>query len=249
MSRFKQYMNIINEMMDGDKNISVFLTNIEKTLNSKHVQNNHFSYGNSGSKFEGTVNDILEKIKQRLYTYESIKENDWEKFIKENTITTEFGPINGKWLNSQVLQMKLSSSIGYDYSMTAGEQANAENFFSENESLINELWKNIKEGLENAIPLVNEKGKLLYYLEKRNGNPHAKFLLKAREVDSKTSIINFIPGNNNNWNKPEEVTLFTIYPGIPPKKLDFTKPACLIIPLDAEKKIKNKPVIVEKKIS
>jgi len=247
MSRFKQYMEIINELKvnkdtdfksqkemlrqgylkskDLNKEASQSLksesslNNFKKLLESEHVQNNHFTWNNSGSKYLISPEEVVKEISN-------------SELRPKGKITT-LGP-TGKEFKSQLTRVIAKKDVGVDYSMTKEQENQAIEFYDNNKTIIDEAFSKLKQGLQYAIP-IKKNNEIIYYLEKRHGNPFTKFFLKVGKGKT-TNIINLIPDGKGGW--------FTSYPGIPPKVIDFSKPACLLI--DSASKVKNtKALIIE----
>lgn len=240
MSRFKQYIDLINEMKvnkdtdfesqkemlkqgrlkSGDLNKEAgkeiksdnSVENIKKLLQSEHVQNNHFTWNNSGSKYSISAEKIIAEIKN-------------SEMRPKGKITT-LGP-TGTEFKSQLMRVMAKNEVGTDYSASSEVEKQANEIYLKNKDLIDAKFETLKQGLKNAISIVMD-GKILFYLEKRHGNPYTKFFLKVGK-GKQTNIINLIPDGKGGW--------FTSYPGIPPKIIDFSKPAVLLI--DSESRIKN----------
>ena len=241
MSKFKKYLEIIQELKvnpdtdfesqkemlrqrylkSGDLNKEAgkeiksddSVENIKKLFQSEHVQNNHFTWNNSGSKYLIEPNKIVEEIKN-------------SKLRPKGKITT-LGP-TGKEFTSRLMRVMTKNQVGTDYSMSTNEENEAIDFYNKNKEIIDNAFNKVKQGLKYALPIY-ENGKIIYYLEKRHGNPYTKFFLKVGK-GKPTNIINLIPDGKGGW--------FTSYPGIPPKTIDFSKPACLLI--DASERVENK---------
>lgn len=246
MNKFKQYMEIINELRvnketDFRSQIETleqgyvnkrelkkkeiekikddnFLLNVKKTLDSAHVQNNHFTWNNSGSKFLISPSEIIEEIKKS-----EIRPKGWQ---------TTLGP-TGKEFKSQLIRVLSKKQIGIDYSASAKEENKAVNFYNDHKEIIDDAFSNLKQGLQYALPIY-KNGEIIYYLEKRHGNPYTKFFLKIGN-GKPTKFINLIPDGKGG--------LFTSYPGLPPEVIDFSKPVCLLIDNDNSKEIKNTSVL------
>lgn len=248
MSKFKQYIEIINELkVNNDSSLKKFLsskivpkflknpikkvisyktnkdllknikseeliTKIKKLLESEHVQNNHFSWNNSGSKYILSPNQIIEEIKN-------------SEIRPKGKITT-LGP-TGTEFKSELMRIISKNQVGLDYSVSSEEEQEAIKFYFNNKDVIDEAFSKIKQGLQYAVP-IKQNGKIIYFLEKRHGNPHTKFFLLVKK-GKPTKFINLIPDGKGGW--------FTSYPGNPSKVINFSHPAVLAI--DTAERIKN----------
>lgn len=240
MNRFKQYIEIINELKvnkDTDfesqkemlkqgylnkkdindsfsKNMKSeeSIAKIKKLLESEHVQNNHFTWNNSGSKYILSPDQIIEEIKN-------------SEIRPKGKITT-LGP-TGTEFKSELMRIIAKNQVGLDYSVSSEEEQEAIKFYNNNKDIIDEAFDKLKQGLQYALPIM-QNNKIIYFLEKRHGNPHTKFFLVVKK-GKPTNFINLIPDGKGGW--------FTSYPGNPPKVINFSHPAVLAI--DTAKRVKN----------
>jgi hypothetical protein len=105
----------------------------------------------------------------------------------------------------------------------------------DNQEKIKNAFKDLSQGLENAIPLKINENFGEWFLEKRDGNPYTIFLLKIHP-GKPTKKLNLIKGKTPG-------TYFTAYPGNPPIEINFSLPAVLYIPQDEAPSIKGKKML------
>ena len=158
--------------------------------------------------------------------------------IQTKELTTKLGP-TGKEFQGTLTQYELRNDIGIDYSSSAEDEKYIIKIFEKNKEIITEAWKKLPDGggLAEAIPLQIENNKSKWFIEKRDGNPHTIFIVKEQE-GKPTNLVNLIHGPDG--------TFFTVYPGIPPKVINFSLPAVLYIPSKIANKIKNNTKIILK---
>jgi hypothetical protein len=146
--------NDLNKMSSEYIKDENFLNNLKELFESTHVQNNHFEWKNSGSKYTLPIDELIEEIKN-------------SELRPKGKITT-LGP-TGKEFTSQLTRVITKNIIGTDYSMSEKDENEAIQFYNNNKEIIDEEFNNLKEGLINAIPIL-KNGKIIYYLE--NGSKH-----------------------------------------------------------------------------
>ena len=197
MKRFKYYMEMVQNESEKDWK-KILLDSFELALNGEHIQNNHFSYANSGSKFLVTSKSLIKYFTDFLDGIST-----FEDFKAKLSNTKPPGP-------AKILKIEASQSIGIDNSMPSKDRDLAEAFYKAKSGEINEIFQKLEMGLKNGVKF--KYGGNEFILEKRHGNPNTPFILTYGKGEN-TNVLNIIY-NGSLLDDPEKMQIWTIYPGV-----------------------------------
>ena len=171
------------------------IEDFSEALKGDHIQNNHFTYANSGSKFLVTSKSLIKYFTDFLDGISTFE--DFKKKLSDS------GP-------AKILEIEASKSIGIDNSMPSKDRDLAEAFYKAKSGEINEIFQKLEMGLKNGVKF--KYGGNEFILEKRHGNPNTPFILTYREGKD-TNLLNIIY-NGSLLDDPEKMQIWTIYPGV-----------------------------------